>query len=141
MIFKKYTNRFKHDFIVESSVLDSFYAMRDGLDAAGIDIDIAQGWRGQKEQDEAKANGLSNASFGHSPHNFGVAFDICCALKGQALGWPKDDALWAKIGEAGKYAGLVWGGDFKSIHDTDHFELPDWQKQNLTLYAEEPPLG
>jgi len=141
--FKAYKNRFGKQFIIEESVLNGFFAMRDGLSVDGIDIDVAQGWRGEAEQNAAKANGKSKAVWGKSPHNFGVSFDLMVAKKmGDPLGWPPEtDPVWPVIGKVGKSAGLVWGGDFKSIHDVDHFELAGFESMNLTLYPDPPPLS
>ena len=33
------------------------------------------------------------------------------------------DSLWNCIGDLGKQAGLLWGGDFKTFKDKPHFEF------------------
>jgi len=40
---------------------------------------------------------------------------------------PETLARYRAMGEAGKRMGLVWGGDFKSLKDLPHFEVPDWR--------------
>ena len=90
---------------------------------AGVDIKFTSGFRSGEEQDKLYAQGRSsngsrvtNAAAGDSFHNYGLAFDVT-PVKGQS------EATWAKIGAIGKQLGLTWGGDFKSIHDSCHFQL------------------
>jgi peptidoglycan L-alanyl-D-glutamate endopeptidase CwlK len=66
---------------------------------------------------------VTNAKAGESWHNFGLAFDVVPLVNGKVV-W--DNPFWNRIGELGKQAGLVWGGDFKSFKDKPHFEFhPD----------------
>ena len=118
---------------------NSFIAMQSGLSAGDIDIEMTDGWRGEADQQKALAAGNSRASFGHSPHNFGVAFDCAPVINGK-LEWPSDMTLWQEIGRVGKAIGMVWGGDFHSITDYPHFEMKDWASKGLKLYSEQPPL-
>ena len=75
---------------------------------------------------------ITNAKGGESPHNCTLggkpaskAFDIY-PVSGTALA-PAGDPRWKALAEIGKGLGLVWGGDFRSIKDNPHFELPDWK--------------
>ena len=53
---------------------------------------------------------------------FGHAVD-CAFVVGGKVSW--DLALpWRLYGEIGKALGLVWGGDWKSLVDRPHLELP-----------------
>lgn len=49
---------------------------------------------------------------------------------------PETLARYRAMGEAGKRMGLVWGGDFKTLRDLPHFEVPDWR----SLPYPPPPL-
>jgi len=55
-----------------------------------------------------------------------LAFDVVPLVDGKAV-W--DSPFWNRIGELGKQAGLVWGGDFQSFKVKPHFEF----QPNLTL--------
>ena len=65
-------------------------------------------------------------------HQWGIAFDFYLMVDVDGDGKTSDDAfnnstkLFNEVGKLGKSIGLKWGGDFKSIVDTPHFQLPDW---------------
>ena len=95
----------------------------------GIDLVITQGLRDNEEQARLYAQGrtapgsiVTNAPPGSSWHNFGLAFDVAVLNAEGKATWPEDSALWERIGQVGKAAGLTWGGDFTSIKDRPHFE-------------------
>jgi peptidoglycan LD-endopeptidase CwlK len=98
---------------------------------AGITIEIISGLRTYEEQNELFAQGrtkpgkiVSNATGGHSNHNFGIAFDIGVFENSHYI---EESPDYARVGAMGKELGLFWGGDWKSIQDEPHFELrPDW---------------
>ena len=98
--------------------------------AEGIEILVTSTLRSFEEQAELFAIGrtkpgekVTNAKAGESWHNFGLAFDVVPLVNGKAV-W--DSPFWNRIGELGKQAGLVWGGDFQSFKDKPHFEFhPD----------------
>lgn len=82
---------------------------------------ITQSTRGKADQERAKMSGNSNASFGRSYHNYGMAFDV--AFPGKTTSEMFSDKHdWDAIGSIGKSLGLVWGGDFKSLDDKPHFQ-------------------
>jgi hypothetical protein len=97
----------------------------------GIPLVVTQAYRDTAEQARLYAQGrttpgsvVTNAPPGSSWHEFRLAFDV--AVLDPQTGnptWPNDTALWARIGSAGKAAGLQWGGDFATITDRPHFEL------------------
>ena len=94
----------------------------------GLDVRIISGLRTFEEQDALYAQGrtakgkiVTNARAGYSNHNFGTAFDIGIFEGKKYLG---ESPKYAELGQAGKSLGLVWGGDFKSIKDEPHFEIP-----------------
>lgn len=97
--------------------------------AEGIDLVVTQGLRTIAEQNALYAQGrtapgkiVTKAKGGSSYHNFGLAFDIAVRKENGDIDW--DTAkLYNRVGQLGKSIGLEWGGDFKSIKDTPHFQL------------------
>lgn len=57
-----------------------------------------------------------------SKHIDGKAIDLV-PLKNGKLWWDAPDSVWKRMGEIGKSCGLIWGGDFKGLYDTPHFEI------------------
>ncbi|MFR3753371.1 MAG: M15 family metallopeptidase [Enterocloster sp.] len=54
----------------------------------------------------------------------GTAFDI---FRNDGAGAYNDSALFfQRVGAIGMSLGLEWGGNWKSIMDNPHFQLPDW---------------
>lgn len=96
-------------------------------------VKILVTWRSSVDQDKAKAAGLSNASAGESPHNVcdasgtpaSCAFDFGIFDNGTYI-TDGSDERYNQAGQIGKHLGLCWGGDFHSIFDPDHLELPNW---------------
>lgn len=95
-----------------------------------------QGMRSIVYQDALFAQGrtkpgaiVTKARGGSSLHNYGLAIDICWLLK-QKDGTFKyqEKESWVfgpnydKVVAIFKKAGYTWGGDWKSIKDTPHFE-------------------
>lgn len=101
--------------------------------AAGITIKVISGLRTYDEQDALYAQGrtkpgaiVTNARGGYSNHNFGLAFDIGVFENEKYLG---TSAKYETLGPIGMSLGLAWGGNWKSIRDTPHYELrPEWAK-------------
>ena len=99
----------------------------------GLKIGISECLRTIKEQDELYAQGrtkpgniVTNAkgSTYSSMHQWGIAFDF---YRNDGKGaYENKDKFFEKVGKIGKSFGLEWGGDWKSIKDTPHFQLPDW---------------
>lgn len=92
----------------------------------GIEIIVIGTYRSIEEQNELYAQGrtkagniVTNARGGYSYHNFGYAFDIA-VKKGSNITW--DNKEYDPVGAIGKSLGLEWGGDFKSISDSGHFQ-------------------
>lgn len=105
----------------------------------GHNIKIAQGLRTIAYQNSLYAQGrtkkgsiVTNAKGGFSPHNYGCAVDFCLVegvpekQQGKMVitQFPNSHPVWAIIGEEGKKLGLEWGGDWKSIKDRPHLEVP-----------------
>ena len=108
---------------------------------AGIKIKIGECIRTKAEQNALYAKGrtapgsiVTNAKGNSysSMHQWGVAFDFFLDMDVDKDGKTSDDAfnnatkLFNKVGAIGKKLGLEWGGDWKSIKDLPHFQLPDW---------------
>lgn len=76
-----------------------------------------------------KGSIITNAKGGQSLHNYGLAVDFCLILDGKTMSYneAKDfdgDSIadWKEVVNVFKAYGWKWGGDFKSIKDSPHFE-------------------
>lgn len=100
----------------------------------GVRLRFSQTLRTFSEQDTIYAQGrtkkgkvVTNAKGGQSIHNYGLAFDIVLLydLDGngtfETASW-KEDSHWMRVVNYFKSKGWSWGGDFKSIYDSPHFE-------------------
>jgi len=112
--------------------VDKFLA---ALKSANIPVAVVCGRRTIAEQNALFAKGrkspgpvVTNAKGGSSPHNFGLAVDICPLTSAGHCDWNAPFATWQKIGMIGKECGLIWGGEFKSLHDLPHYEDPNWRQ-------------
>jgi len=100
-------------------------------------VRISQGLRTIAEQNALYAQGrtdktkkiVTNAKGGSSFHNYGLAVDIVLILDGKTASW--DDKTdfdgdkasdWMEVVAIFKKYGYGWGGDFRSIKDSPHFE-------------------
>lgn len=93
--------------------------------------------RPNKEQDELFEQGrtlpgkkVTNAKGGQSPHNFmpALAKDIAFMNQNKQLDWNLNlFKLYADIIMEVEPL-VVWGGNFRSLPDSPHFELKDWKK-------------
>ena len=93
--------------------------------------------RDQATQARLYVVGHSRATFGKSPHNFGMAADVVHGTRGRDL----SRAAWDIIGHVGKECAyqvgvpMVWGGDWK-VFDPAHWELMGWRSRAIGR----PPL-
>jgi peptidoglycan L-alanyl-D-glutamate endopeptidase CwlK len=104
------------------------------LAAAGTFLLVVSGLRTAAEQNALYAQGrngtpghiVTNAKAGQSMHNYGLAVDVVPYLSGQsgALNWHADTPQFQAIVSALKAEGLVWGGDWITFKDEDHFQMP-----------------
>lgn len=99
----------------------------------GLQIKIGETLRTVEEQDALYAQGrtkpgsiVTNAkgSSYSSYHQWGTAFDIY-RNDGQGA-YNESGQFFEKVGAIGVSIGLEWGGNWKSIVDKPHFQLPDW---------------
>jgi peptidoglycan L-alanyl-D-glutamate endopeptidase CwlK len=99
----------------------------------GYKIAIGETLRTVEEQDALYAQGrtkpgniVTNAQGGsyNSYHQWGTAFDI---FRNDGKGaYNESGQFFEKVGAIGASLGLEWGGNWKSIVDKPHFQLPDW---------------
>ena len=114
-------------------IREKVYELENRCRISGLKIGIGECLRTMAEQDALYAKGrtapgniVTNArgSTFSSMHQWGVAFDF---FRNDGLGaYNTADGFFEKVGAIGKEIGLMWGGDFKSIKDMPHFQLPDW---------------
>ena len=102
----------------------------------GIALRVTHTLRTMDEQARLYAQGrtlpgpiVTRAKAGQSPHNFGMAFDVC--FVGRQPYPPETDPRWLQIGRLGEALGLSWGGPNgkgdRFTFDRPHFERPDWK--------------
>ena len=105
----------------------------DECNQQGLKIKIGETLRTKAEQDALYAQGrtkpgqiVTNApgSSYSSYHQWGTAFDFF-RNDGKGAYFDKDN-FFKQVGELGVSLGLEWGGNWKSIVDRPHFQLPDW---------------
>jgi peptidoglycan L-alanyl-D-glutamate endopeptidase CwlK len=92
------------------------------------DAHVSCGYRGQSDQEADFQKGVSRAHFGQSAHNCAPAMAVDLFRITQT-GGASFDRPWYEgtIAPIAKAAGLVWGGDWKSIKDMPHVELPGFE--------------
>ena len=100
------------------------------LATRGIVVEVVQGLRTYKEQDELYAKGrtkpgpiVTQARGGQSNHNFGLAVDLC-PFTDDKPDWNAPMSVWAAIGGSAEARGLEWGGSWKKFLDKPHVQLP-----------------
>ena len=117
------------------------------IEKEGLPLIVFETFRGAERQNYLKGKGLSNAGASQSPHNFGLAVDFVldtdkCDVRKRE--WPEGSGVfypdawdydseegghaYKRLGEIAKSLGLEWGGDWKSLKDYPHVEMPDWRK-------------
>lgn len=91
------------------------------------DWKIICGIRTYDEQDTLynKRPRVTRAKGGQSMHNFGLAADFCLFRDGQDIWSPSEGpkSIYAPLANATRQAGLVWGGDFRTLYDPGHIQL------------------
>ena len=88
------------------------------------DAHVSCGYRGKADQEDAFRTGHSHAHFGQSAHNTvpAMAVDLFrLTTSGATFDRPWYETVVAPVARA---AGLVWGGDWTTIKDEPHVELP-----------------
>lgn len=109
--------------------------------AEGLPVLITETLRTVEEQEALYAKGrtapgaiVTNARGrdNQSMHQWGVAFDFCRNVKGREF--DDSDGFFRRVGAIGKGLGLFWGGDFKSIKDKPHFQMPEFSPDGTTAF-------
>lgn len=104
------------------------------LEEHGIKCVVTSARRTIAEQDALYAQGrtkpgqiVTRAKGGQSPHNFGLAVDLCPLDKDGKLWWKAPDDVWQVIKiVAEEDPALDSGYDFKAIKDRPHIEDRGW---------------
>jgi peptidoglycan LD-endopeptidase CwlK len=118
---------------VDPDLATKVRAAADALAALGTYLLVVSGLRTPAEQDALYAQGrttpghiVTDAKAGHSMHNYGLAVDVVPYLSGPsgALNWKPNTPQYQAMVDALKAQGLVWGGDWVSLKDDDHFQMP-----------------
>lgn len=109
-------------------------------DKYGITYRIYEGLRTFEEQQYEYDKGrttsgsiVTNAKPGESFHQYGLGFDGVEIKNGEAL-WNSPNI--GTIVAVGKKYGMIWGGDFKGLKDTPHWEYQKYGgwRDLLALY-------
>jgi hypothetical protein len=108
-------------------VMTSFMQkVREWGAANGLEVTVREGKRTPEKQAEYYAQGrtkpgniITNAKPGQSKHETGKAVDLLVTRNGKQV---DDEKIWQQIGRIGKSMGLEWGGEWRSIHDPEHFQ-------------------
>ena len=112
------------------------------LGTMGIICIVTSGRRTIEEQNNLYAQGRTNggrivtkAKGGQSPHNFGLAADLCpYKPNSKELWWNCPDDIWHAIHDVAESLGLDSGYDW-SFQDCPHVEDRTW-KQTQALWKE-----
>lgn len=106
-------------------LLAVYQVMRD---QHGYEMVLVEGYRSAARQNQLAARGqhVTRATGGRSWHQYGLAADSAFMRDGKLVITERDP--WAMrgyqlYGQVAREAGLVWGGDWKSIKDLMHVEL------------------
>jgi peptidoglycan L-alanyl-D-glutamate endopeptidase CwlK len=117
---------------VNPALADKVRAAAATLLAASTYLLVVSGLRTAAEQNALYAQGraapghvVTNAKAGQSMHNYGLAVDVVPYLSGPAgaLNWQASTEQFEAMVAAMKDQGLIWGGDWVSLKDYDHFQM------------------
>lgn len=107
--------------------------------AAGLDILVVCTLRSMAEQTALYASGrtapgkiVTNAKPGSSAHNYGLAMDAYPLIHGKlATNTPEgdqvSDPIWQQYGSIARSCGLEWAGDWATMKEAPHVQMPDWR--------------
>lgn len=103
-----------------------FLKQANALCPPGFSVRIISGNRTYAEQNALYAQGrtkpgpiVTNARGGQSNHNFRIAWDVGIFQGNRYLG---SHPLYAQLGPVGEALGLEWGGRWKKLRDTPHYQ-------------------
>lgn len=111
--------------------------INDAIVLSPVDFIVVCGYRDEKDQNKAYAEGKSELKWPYGKHNKrpSKAVDLCPFIEGKCA-WLNIRAFYMLAGvifaiAKSKNIELVWGGHWKSLKDYPHFELKgDWVKSN-----------
>lgn len=119
---------------VDSVLADKVRAAANQLATLGTYLLVVSGLRTAPEQNALYAQGrngapghiVTNAKAGYSMHNYGLAVDVVPYLSGKSgqLNWDSNTPQFRAMVTALEAQGLVWGGEWKTFPDPDHFQMP-----------------
>lgn len=99
------------------------------LSLENIEFRVTQALRSWDEQQKLYAEGRSapgkivtNASGGHSWHNYGLAVDLAIIEAG-VIDWNAAHPAWQRMIQVGEMLGLLSGSTFRTFPDNPHFQL------------------
>lgn len=117
-------------------LIEKVLSVISAMSALGFTLVVVQGLRTEQEQIALYAQGrtapgsiVTNADgvtklSNHQVKADGFGHAVDCAFKVDGkISWG-DKLPWQCYGECAKAVGLVWGGDWTSIKDRPHVELP-----------------
>ena len=117
--------------------------LQEKCEKKGLKIKITECLRTVEEQEALYAQGrtkpgkiVTNArgTTYSSMHMWAIAADFC---RNDGKGaYDNSDGFFDKVGKIGVSIGLEWGGNWKSIVDKPHFQLPDWGSTTSILKAQ-----
>jgi peptidoglycan LD-endopeptidase CwlK len=118
---------------VDSGLADKVRAAANQLATLGTYLLVVSGLRTAAEQNALYAQGrngapghiVTNAKAGYSMHNYGLAVDVVPYLSGKSgqLNWDSNTPQFRAMVVALEAQGLVWGGEWKTFPDPDHFQM------------------
>lgn len=73
---------------------------------------------------------VTNIKPGHSPHNYGKAFDFVLIKDGKQA-WDAPLTAWKIVGKIAKRNGCIWGRNFRHSQEVQHIEDPSWKNDFL----------
>lgn len=118
----KYTTELVDKWKIHHGLANRAAALQVSLYLLGITLKYTEGHRTNERQKAlwqqgrtTPGNVVTNAQPGQSKHN---------AYPSTAIDADYDSSKAHIVAPLAKALGLVWGGDFHSIYDWNHFELP-----------------
>lgn len=113
--------------MVHPALTARVHAGSDVLAASGDYFRVAEGLRSYADQnaDFAKIPPVTHARGGYSWHQFGMAVDCYPFQVGNQgdLVWNARDSRFIRMAAVLKSEGLAWGGDWRTLKDSPHFQL------------------
>lgn len=130
--FRRYdvVNRmvFPSDVMTHPSIIEFAKAFQKELKKRNIPFYVFELYRSPQRQERLASSGVSKATGGNSPHQYGCAVDMVSATDF----WALNRRQWSVIGAIGKEVArrkkikIEWGGDWE-FYDPAHWQLEGWR--------------